>query len=143
MAIDQHHKHDWQLEPYCRGRLSYHHQKYPITRHADDVPLRMTQLRQLLMKLSQSWSHIVKVRLQRWTYLVEEMVWLRPIGCDDGVRWAPPHEVIRHDRQAPVPQGRGKVVFLRATPPRPIRDGPMRRQCWRGGRLGDDDREAA
>ena len=105
--------------------------------------LRMTHLRQLLMGFIQSWSHKVKVRLQRWKYLVEEMVRLRPIGCDDGGRWAPLHEVIRHDRQEPVPQGQGIVVFLRTPYPRPIWDGPMRRQRWLGGRLGYDDREAA
>ena len=71
------------------------------------------------------------------------MVRLRPIGCDDGGRWAPLHEVIRHDRQEPLPQGQGIVVFLRTPYPRPIRDGPMQRQRWCGGRLGDDDREAA
>jgi hypothetical protein len=105
--------------------------------------LRMTHLLQLLMGFIQSGSHKVKVRLQRWKYRVEEMVRLRPIGCDDGVRWAPPHEVIRHDRQEPLPQGRGKVVFLRATLPRPIRDGPMRPQRDLGGRLSYYDREAA
>ena len=108
-----------------------------------NVPLRMTHLLQLLMGFIQSWSHKVKVRLQRWKYLVEEMVRLRPIGCDDGGRWAPLHEVIRHDRQEPLPQGKGKVVFLHATHPRPIRDGPMQRQRWRVGRLDDDDQEAA
>jgi len=108
-----------------------------------NVPLRMTHLLQLLMGFIQSWSHKVKVRLQRWKYLVEEMVRLRPIGCDDGGRWAPLHEVIRHDRQEPLPQGQGIVVFLRTPYPRPIRDGPMQRQRWCGGRLGDDDREAA
>jgi len=62
-------------------------------------------------------------------------VWLRPIACDDGVRRAPFHEVevILHDRQEPLPQGKGKVVFLHATHPRPIRDGPMQCQCWRVG----------
>ena len=107
------------------------------------APLRMTHLRQLLMGLVPSWSHKGKIRLWRWAYLVEERVWLRQVGCDDGVRRAPLHEVIRHDRQEPVPQGQGIVVFLRTPYPRPIRDGPMQRQRWRGGRLGDDDREAA
>ena len=108
-----------------------------------NVPLRMTHLLQLLMGFIQSWSHKVKVRLQRWHYLAEERVRLRPIGCDNGVRWAPPHAVIRHNRQEPLPQGQGIVVFLRTPYPRPIRDGPMQRQRWCGGRLGDDDREAA
>jgi len=105
--------------------------------------LRMTSLRQLLMGLISSWFHKGKIRLWRWQYLVEERAWLRPIGCDDRVRWAPPHAVIRHDRQEPLPRGKGIVVFLRAPYPRPIRDGPMQRQCWRGGCLGYDDREAA
>jgi hypothetical protein len=105
--------------------------------------LRMTHLLLLLMGFIPSWSHKVKVRLQRWHYLAEERVRLRPIGCDNGVRWAPPHAVIRHNRQEPLPQGRDKVVLLRATHPRPIRDGPMRRQRWLGGRLGYYDREAA
>ena len=104
---------------------------------------RRTYLRQLLMGLIPLWFHKGKIRLWRWKYLVEERAWLRPIGCDDGVRWAPPHEVIRHDHQEPLPQGKGIVVFLRTTHPRPIRDGPMQRQCWRGGCLGYDDREAA
>jgi len=108
-----------------------------------NAPLRMTQLRQLLMGLIQSRSHQVKVRLQKWQYLVEEMVWLRSIRCDERGRRASPHEVIRHDHQECFPQGKGKVVFLRTTHPRPIRDGPMRCQRRRGGRLGDDDREAA
>jgi hypothetical protein len=108
-----------------------------------NAPLRMTHLRQLLMGLIQSRSHQVKVRLQKWQYLVEEMVWLRSIRCDERGRRASPHEVIRHDHQECFPQGKGKVVFLRTTHPRPIRDGPMRCQRRRGGRLGDDDREAA
>jgi hypothetical protein len=107
------------------------------------APLRMTYLRQLLIGLIQSRCHDVQVRLQRWQHLVEEMVRLRPIGCGDGVRRAPPHEVLLHGRQEPLRQGRDTVVCLRATHPRPIRDGPMRRQRWRGGRLGDDNREAA
>jgi hypothetical protein len=108
-----------------------------------NAQLRMTHLRQLLIGLIQSRSHGVKVRLQQWPYLVEEMVWLRSIRCDDGVRRVCPYKVIRHERQEPVPQGKGKVVFLHATPPRPIRDGPMQRQCWRVGPLDDDDQEAA
>jgi hypothetical protein len=108
-----------------------------------NAPLRMTQFRQLLMGLIQSRSHRVKVCLQKWQYLVEEMVWLRSIRCDDSVRRASPHEAIRHDHQEPLPQSKGKVVFLRTTYPRPIRDGPRRCQRWRGGRWGDDDREAA
>ena len=108
-----------------------------------NAQLRMTHLRHLLIGLIQSRSHGVKVRLQQWQSLVEEMVWLRSIRCDAGVRGASPHKVIRYERQEPVPQGKGKVVFLHATHPRPIRDGPMRRQRWRGGRLGYDDREAA
>jgi hypothetical protein len=108
-----------------------------------NVPLRMTHLLQLLMGFIQAWSHKVKVRVQRWKYLVEEMGRLRPIGCDDGGRWAPLHEVIRHDRPEPLPQGQGIVVFLRTPYPRPIRDGPRQRQRWRGGRFGDDEREAA
>jgi hypothetical protein len=108
-----------------------------------NAPLRMTYLRQLLMGLIPSWSHKSKIRLRRWKYLVEARAWLRPIGCDDGVRWALFHEVILRDCQEPLLQGKGIVVFLRAPYPRPIRDGPMRRQRWRGGRLGDDDREAA
>src|SRR5262245_22134395 len=44
MPIDQYHKHDWQPETYCRGHLSDHHQKSSVTRHADNVPLWMTQL---------------------------------------------------------------------------------------------------
>jgi hypothetical protein len=109
----------------------------------ENAPLRMTHLRQLLMRVIQSRSHDVKVRLQRWQHLVKEMVGLRPITYGDGVRRTPPHEVIRHDHQEPLPQGRGTVVLLRATHPRPIRDGPMRRQRGLGGRLGDDEREAA
>jgi hypothetical protein len=105
--------------------------------------LRMTHLRQLLIELIQSRSHRVKVRLQKWPYLVEEMVWLRSIRCDDGVRRASPHKVILHDRQEPLPQGKGKVVFLHTTHPRPIRDGPKQRQYWHVGRLDDDDQEAA
>jgi hypothetical protein len=35
------------------------------------------------------------------------------------------------------------VEFLHATLPRPIRDGPMPRQCWRVGRWDDDEQEAA
>jgi hypothetical protein len=50
-----------------------------------NAPRRRTYLRQLVMGFIQSWSHKVKVRLQRWTYLGVEMVRLRPIGCDDGV----------------------------------------------------------
>jgi hypothetical protein len=108
-----------------------------------NAQLRMTHLRQLLIGWIQSRSHSVKIRLQKWQSLVEEMVWLRSLRCDDGVRRASPHEVIRHDRQEPLPQGKGNVVFLHATPPRPIRDGPMQRQRWRGGRLDDYDQEAA
>jgi hypothetical protein len=105
--------------------------------------LRRTYLRQLLMRLIPSWSHKGRIRLWRWKYLVGERVWLRPIARDDGVRRAPFHEVILHDRQEPLPQGKGITVLLRAPHRRPIRDGPMRRQCWRGGCLGYDDREAA
>jgi len=107
--------------------------------------LRRNYLRQLLMGLIPSWSHKGRFRLWRWKYLVEARVWLRPIACDDGVRRAPFHEVevILHDRQEPLPQGKGKVVFLHATHPRPIRDGPMQRQCWRVGRLDDYEQEAA
>jgi proline dehydrogenase len=47
---------------------------------------RMTHLRQLLMGLIQSRSHKVKVRLQKWPYWVEEMVWLRSIRCDESGR---------------------------------------------------------
>jgi len=108
-----------------------------------EAQLRMTHLRQLLIGLIQARSHSVKVRLQQWQYLVEEMVRLRSIRCDDGVRRASPYEVILHDRQEPLPQGKGKVVFLHATPPRPIRDGPMPRQRWRVGRLDYYDQEAA
>ena len=108
-----------------------------------NAQLRMTHLRQLLIGLIQSRPHGVKVRLQQWQYLVEEMVWLRSIRCDDGVRRASPHEIILHDRQEPLSQGKGKVVFLCATHPYQIRDGPRRRQRWRGRRLGDYEREAA
>ena len=104
---------------------------------------RRNYLRQLLMGLIPSWSHKGRFRLWRWKYLVEARAWLRPIGCDDGVRWALFHEVILRDCQEPLLQGKGIVVFLRAPYPRPIRDGPTRRQRWRSGRLGDDDREAA
>src|SRR5262245_35859207 len=108
-----------------------------------NAQLRMTHLRQLLIGWIQSRSHSVKIRLQKWQSLVEEMVWLRSLWCDNGVRRASPHEVIRHNRQEPLPQGKGNVVFLHATHPRPIRDGPMQRQRWRGGRLDDDDQGAA
>jgi Homeodomain-like domain len=108
-----------------------------------NVPVRMTQLRHLLIGWIQSRPHQVKVRLQQWTYLVEELVWLRSIRCDDRVRRASPHEVIRHDHQGPLFQSKGKAVFLRTTHPHPIRDGPMRCQRWRVGRLDDDDQEAA
>jgi len=107
------------------------------------APLRMAHLRQLLIGLIQSRSHQVKVCLQKWQYVIEETVWLRSIRCDDSVRRAFPHEIIRYDHQEPFPQSKGKVGFLRAPHPRPIRDGPMRCQRWHGGRLGDDDREAA
>ena len=95
------------------------------------------------MGLIPSWSHKGRIRLWRWKYLVEEKVWLRLIACDDGVRRAPFHEVIFHDRQEPLRQGKGIVVFLHAKHPRPIRDGPMQRQCWRVGRLDDYEQEAA
>ena len=108
-----------------------------------NIPLRMTPLRQLLMRVIQSRAHTVKDHLQRWQHLVEEMVWVRPIGGDDGVRRAPPHEVILHDRQELLPQNRGKVVCLRAAGSRPVRDGPLRRQCRLGGRWAYEDREAA
>jgi hypothetical protein len=108
-----------------------------------NAQLKMTPLRQLLIGLIQAWSHGVKVRLQPWPYLVKERVWLRSIRCDDGVRRASPHKVIRHDCQEPVPQGKGTMVFLHVTPPCPIRDGPRQRQRWRVGRLDDDDQEAA
>jgi hypothetical protein len=108
-----------------------------------NAQLRMIHLRQRLIGLIQSQSHSVKVRLQKWQCLVEEMVWLRSIRCDDGVRRASPHEVLLHDRQEPLPQGKGKVVFLHATHPRPIRDGPMQRQRWRVGRLDYYDQEAS
>src|SRR2546429_8661341 len=108
-----------------------------------NAQLRMTHLRQRLIGLIQSQSHSVKVRLQKWQCLVEEMVWLRSIRCDEGVGRASPHAVILHDRQEPLPQGKGKVVFLHATHPRPIRDGPMQRQRWRVGRLDYYDQEAA
>jgi hypothetical protein len=108
-----------------------------------DVPLRMTQLRQLMREWIQSQSHKVKVHLQRWPHLVEERVWLRPIGCDERVRRASPHEVIPHGCHELLPQGRGTVVVLRAACPHPIRDGPRRGQRWPGGRLAYSDREAA
>lgn len=106
-------------------------------------PLRMTHLRQLLMGLIQLRFHKVKDHFQRWKHLVEEMMRLRPSGGDNGVRRAPPYEVILHDRQEHLPQGRGKVVLLRAARPHPIRDGPVRRQCRLGRRWADYDREAA
>src|SRR5712691_11162372 len=61
-------------------------------------PLRMTHLRDLLTGLIQLRFHKVKDHLQRWKHLVEEMVRLRPSGGDNGVRRAPPYEVILHDR---------------------------------------------
>lgn len=108
-----------------------------------DVLLRMPYFRQLLMGLIPSRSHHVKVHFQRWKHLVEEMVWLWPIGCDERVRRASPHEVILHGRHEPLPQGRSKVVCLGAARLHPIRDGPRRRQRWLGGRLAYSDREAA
>jgi hypothetical protein len=106
-------------------------------------PRRITHLRQPLMGLIRLRSPKVKHHLQRWKYLVEEMMRLRPSGCDNGVRRAPPYEVIRHDRQEPLSQGRSKVVLLHAARPHPIRDGPVRRQCRLGGRRASYDREAA
>ena len=108
-----------------------------------NAPLRMTHLRQLLIRLIQSWSHDVQVRLHRWKHLVQEMEQVRPIEYGDGAQRVPPGEGILHDHQKPSPQGSGQVVCLRAAHPRPIRDGPIRRPCWLGGRLDDDEREAA
>ena len=56
-----------------------------------NAPLMMTHLRQLLIRLIQSWSHDVQVRLHRWKHLVQEMEQVRPIEYGDGARGAPPH----------------------------------------------------
>jgi hypothetical protein len=108
-----------------------------------NVPLQLTPLQQLLIRVIQSRSHKVQIHLQRWQHLVEEMMWLRPSGGGNGVRRAPPHEVILYDCQELLLQNRGKVVSLRAACPRPVRDGPLRRHCRRGGRQADDACAAA
>ena len=107
------------------------------------VPLLLPPLQQLLIRGIHAWSHKVKVHVQRWQRLVEEMMWVRPRGGAHGVRWAPSHEVLLYACQELSLHNRGKVVSLRTACPRLVRDGPLRRQCRRGGRQADEAREAA